>query len=102
MRQAVAREQCGAMPGPQTGGTPRLAGGQEVRLLQQRGGAWLRSGGRRTDTHGGVEQAFSLTIPGRQIGRWQWQDFIEVGKAAIGVEAEGVTKCQDPLDYKHA
>ena len=91
MRQAVAREQCGAMPGPQTGGTPRLAGGQEVRLLQQRGGAWLRSGGRWADTHGGVEQALSLTIPGRQIGRWQWQDFIEVGKAAIGVEAEGIS-----------
>ncbi|PHV35195.1 hypothetical protein CSQ94_01195 [Janthinobacterium sp. BJB312] len=33
-----------------------------------------------------------MTIPRRQIGRRQWQNFIEVGEAAIGVEAEGITK----------
>ena len=70
----------------------RIVGGQEIWLLQQRGGAWLRGGWRRTDAHGRVKQALSLTIPRRQIGWWQWQDFIEVGKAAIGVEAEGTTK----------
>ncbi|PJD00537.1 hypothetical protein GQ37_002745 [Janthinobacterium sp. BJB1] len=80
------------MPGRQTGGTLRLVGGQEIWFLQQRRGAWLRGGGRWTDTHGGVEQALSLTIPRRQIGWWQWQDFIEVGEAAIGVEAEGTIK----------
>src|SRR5450830_151590 len=76
----------------QAGGTQRIVGGQEIWFLQQRGGAWLRDGWRRTDTHGGVKQALSLTIPRRQIGRWQWQDFIEVGEAAIGVETEGTIK----------
>ena len=70
----------------------RIVGGQEIWLLQQRGGAWLRGGWRRTDAHGRVKQALSLTIPRRQIGWWQWQDFIEVGEAAIGIEAEGITK----------
>ena len=70
----------------------RIVGGQEIWLLQQRGGAWLRGGWRWADAHGRVKQALSLTIPRRQIGRWQWQDFIEVGEAATGVEAEGITK----------
>lgn len=46
----------------------------------------------RADAHCRVKQALSLTIPRRQIGRWQWQDFIEVGEAAIGVETKGTIK----------
>jgi hypothetical protein len=44
------------------------------------------------DALGGMQQGIPVAIPGRQIGRWQWRYFVQIGKARIGIESEFTTK----------